>query len=117
MTSTLFSPIESAMPAAAELTELVRGQDQALVGRMAPLVRRQSVSLDLSSVQRIDAAGMAALVTLYCDACQAGHRFTVFNASRRVAQMLTLVGLDRILASHNAVQNSQFGPQVEQTAA
>ena len=79
------------------LTELVKGQDQDLLDRMAPLVRRQSVSLDLASVERIDAAGIAVLIMLYRSAQETGHCFSVSNTSRHVAEMLSLVGLDRIL--------------------
>jgi ABC-type transporter Mla MlaB component len=50
---------------ACELTELVRGSDRRLVDEMAPLVRREDVALDLRSVERIDAAGIAALISLY----------------------------------------------------
>ncbi|HEY1159730.1 MAG TPA: STAS domain-containing protein [Terracidiphilus sp.] len=103
---------ESAQP-----TELVRGHDLHLLDRVMPLVSSQSVSLDLASVERIDAAGIAALVTLYAAACQAGHNFTVSNASPRVAQILALVGLDRYLLSHNVAQTSHCGPRLCQTAA
>lgn len=47
------------------LSEIVRGSEGCLVMEMEPLVRRQDVSLDLSPVERIDAAGIAALITLY----------------------------------------------------
>jgi anti-anti-sigma factor len=84
---------------------------------MGPLVVRQSIALDLSTVERIDAAGIAALVTLYATACQAGHSFTVSNASPRVVRILALVGLDRILLSQNAVQSSHSGPELQRSAA
>ena len=93
-------------------TELVRGHDLRL-----PLVERQSVSLDLASVERIDAAGITALVTLYASACQAGHSFTVSNASPRVAHILALVGLDRYLLSHNAAHYPHCGPRLQPSAA
>jgi anti-anti-sigma factor len=100
-----------------ELTEFVRGHEQALLEQMGPLVCRQSIALDLTPVERIDAAGIAVLVTLYANACQAGHTFTVSNASPRVMRILALVGLDRILVSQNAVQSSQSGPRLERSAA
>jgi anti-anti-sigma factor len=84
---------------------------------MGPLVSRQSIALDLTPVERIDAAGIAALVTLYTNACQAGHSFTVSNAQPHVARILALVGLDRILMSQNAVQSSQSGPRLQRSAA
>ena len=108
---------ELAQETTIEITELVRGYDQVLLNRVEPLVHRQSVELDLTAVERIDAAGIAALVTLYATACQAGHTFTISNVSSRVLRILTLVGLDRILMSQNAVQDSQSGPLLECTAA
>jgi anti-anti-sigma factor len=100
-----------------ELTELVRGHEQALLQQMGPEVARQSIELDLTPVERIDAAGIAALVTLYANACQAGHTFTVSNAQPRVARILALVGLDRILTSQNAVQSSHSGACLQRSAA
>ena len=120
MTITMCEPTDALVIAADESThaaELVRGHDQRLLDRVLPLVNRQSVSLDLASVERIDAAGIAALVTLYSTACQAGHSFTVSNASPRVAHILALVGLDRYLLSRNAAQNLHCGPSLCQTAA
>jgi anti-anti-sigma factor len=102
---------------ASELTELVRGNEQRLLERVAPLVRLQCVSLDLGSVERIDAAGIAALISLYGSACDAGHRFTVSNATPRVVQILALVGLDRILLSHNTRHTAHCGPRLVQSAA
>lgn len=120
MTATLCDPqAADSMDAVelADLTELVRGQDQRLLDRVAPLVRRQSLSLDLSPVQRIDAAGISALVSLYSSAREFGHRFTVFNASSRVQEILALVGLDRILLSQYAVFRPHSGPRLHRTAA
>ncbi len=98
-------------------TELVRGQDTRLIDEYAPLVRRQSVTLDLHSVTRIDAAGIAALVSLYRCALEAGNRFTVSNATPRVAEILALVGLDRILLSEDADQPPILEHCLEQPAA
>jgi anti-anti-sigma factor len=100
-----------------ELNELVRGQDVRLLERVGPLVLDQNVTLDLASVERIDAAGITALLTLYRNARQSGHSFNVTNASVHVAQILTIVGLDRFLLSHNAIQNSQYGPRMRRPAA
>jgi len=100
-----------------EQTELVRGQERRLLEQMMPLVRSQSVTLDLSLVERIDAAGIAALISLYCGARETGHNFTICNASPRVAEILALVGLDRILLSQNAVKIPHSGPRCELTAA
>jgi anti-anti-sigma factor len=90
-----------------ELHELVRGQEQDFVQRLTPLVSRQSVTLDLTHIERIDAAGIAALISLYWCADTAGNRFTVVNASAHVAEILALVGLDRILLSRNAAPRPQ----------
>ena len=98
-------------------TELVRGHDQWLLQRIMPLVHHQSLVLDLSPIERIDAAGIAALITVYATACQEGHNFTVCNPSRHVAKILALVGLDRILMSQNAVRTPHSGPDFCRSAA
>ena len=103
--SAILSPTEGTMRSAADdkLHELVRGQEQELLERLTPLVRRQSVTLDLAYVERIDAAGIAALISLYGSAHNAGHEFTIVHACTRVAEILALVGLDRILIAPDAV--------------
>jgi anti-anti-sigma factor len=83
-------------------TEFVRGQEQKFLAQLQPLVRTQSVVLDLGRVTRIDAAGLAALITLYCDACKAGHSFRIANPSHHVAELLALVRLDRLLVAGGA---------------
>lgn len=80
-----------------DLDELVRGREITFVERMMPLVRSENVTLDLVHVERIDAAGIAALVSLYSAAHDAGCDFTVSHANHHVAEILSLVGLDRIL--------------------
>jgi anti-anti-sigma factor len=104
-----------------ELTELVRGQDQRLLDQVEPLVRQHSLVLDLHSVERIDAAGITALISLYRSACDAGHLFAIKNASARVAEILALVGLDRILLSQDLSQNTtpcaHLGVALHQSAA
>jgi anti-anti-sigma factor len=82
--------------------DLVKGQERKFVEELQPLVRTQSVRLDLSSVERIDAAGLATLVSLYCDACKTGHEFRVVNPSRNVARILAIVGLDRVLITRES---------------
>jgi ABC-type transporter Mla MlaB component len=99
------------------LTELVKGRELDALAQIAELARRQSIEINLASVQRIDAAGIAALVTLHSIARDAGHRFTVCHASARVVEVLSLVGLDQMLLSQNAVCNSHSGGQMERTAA
>ena len=100
-----------------DLRELVRGQERELVERLTPIATKQNVTLDLSHVERIDAAGIAALISLYGSAHNAGNAFHVVNASRHVAEILTIVGLDRILASHNAVVARQSEPCLARSAA
>jgi anti-anti-sigma factor len=95
------------------LTELVRGHDQDLFARLAPLVRRQSMVLDLEMVERIDAAGIAALISLYRCASDAGHRFCISNLSTHVAEVLAVVGLDRILLSQPSSQNAESIPNAD----
>ncbi|HZB87852.1 MAG TPA: STAS domain-containing protein [Terracidiphilus sp.] len=99
MNSTLINPATMLLIEPAELHELVRGQEQVLVERLKPVVERQSTTLDLARVERIDAAGIAALIALYRCAQRAGHQFNVANATHHVAEILAIVGLDRILLS------------------
>ncbi|HEX4758793.1 MAG TPA: STAS domain-containing protein [Terracidiphilus sp.] len=102
---------------ACELTELVRGSDRRLVEEMAPVVSREDLALDLRMVERIDAAGIAALISLYRLAEESGHGFSVFNVAPRVHELLALVGLDRVLVSHNAKTDSNTGSELAQNAA
>jgi anti-anti-sigma factor len=101
----------------AGVDELVRGRVAGLLERVGPLVTEQSVTLDLTGVERIDAAGIAALVVLYQNARGAGHRFGVTNVPVRIEQILAVVGLERYLVSHNAVQDSHCGQRVQRPAA
>ncbi len=103
--------------AESEFTELVRGNERLLLERMLPLVERRCVALDLHTVKRIDAAGLAALIRLYCAAREAGHTFAVSNPSPRVGEILSLVGLDRILESQNTDKLPYFSTRFEETAA
>ena len=98
-------------------TELVRGDEQRLIQRVAPLLRDKSVALDLRKVDRIDAAGISALISLYSSARIAGHEFTLCNVPSRVEEILSLVGLEAFLVSHNAVHGSHCGPCYERSAA
>jgi anti-anti-sigma factor len=112
MTGTISIPMDTAIfPAIeqTELTELVKGNEQNLLARLSPMVRRQSVTLDLDRVERIDAAGISALLSLYASARAAGHLFTVTNPTPHVAEILALVGLRRVLLYRNAVTKSYSG--------
>jgi len=95
------------------IRELIRGREHKILEELQPLVESRSVRLDLSSIERIDAAGLAALVSLYCAASKAGHEFTVVNPPRHVARILAIVGLDRILVSNDSGETLPPGPWPE----
>lgn len=99
------------------LHSLVRGAEAELLDQMMPLVRRQSVWLDLSRVERIDAAGIAALISLYRAACEAGVCFGVTNPTPHVREILRLVGLDRFLMHENSGKDGCPEPEMAQSAA
>src|SRR5579871_1789796 len=99
------------------MTEIVRGSEAYLVDEMTPLVRRQDVSLDMSPVERIDAAGIAALISLYRLAEESGHRFKVMNVAPRVYELLKLVGLENVLVSHIANAATETCCRMKRTAA
>lgn len=99
------------------LTELVLGHERDLVARVAPLARRRSMALDLAGIERVDAAGIAALIELYAIGIQAGHAFRVFNPEPHVARVIAVCGLDRILVSENATQGTSSGRCIELSAA
>jgi len=117
MTGILGNERSTAYISAADWCELVRGEEQKLVDWLAPVVREQNVVLDLGHVNRIDAAGIAALIRVYGLAHDAGHEFSVLHATRRVAEILALVGLDGILLSHNADPNPHSEACLERSAA
>jgi anti-anti-sigma factor len=87
--------------------ELVRGAEDRIIDKLTPRVKQESVALDLSRVERIDAAGIAALITLYCTAIEAGHEFYVVSPSTRVLDMLRLVGLESILVPNDGVPTGE----------
>jgi anti-anti-sigma factor len=112
----VFQPNTSAI-VPCESAELVKGQEHQLVARLESVVRSQSIVLDLGAVERIDAAGLAALITLYSDACKAGHSFTIARPSRHVLEILQLVGLDRILVAQPESEPCLAGLRLQETAA
>jgi anti-anti-sigma factor len=117
MTTALCQPEEALIVAPAEMTELVRGEEECLLHRVAPLLRERDVVLNLNRIERIDAAGIAALISLYSTARTYGHAFSVKCLSPRVSEMLSLVHLNDVLVSHNAVLASQCEPAYERPAA
>lgn len=100
-----------------ESAEWVRGNDAELLASLSPLVRRQSVLLDFSQVVRIDAAGLAALIALYREADNAGHNFAITNPASHVRDILTVVGLDRILLAEASKFRPALQPSLVRTAA
>lgn len=101
----------------AGMDELVRGTDHLLVAKLAPVVRAQDVALDLTPVHRIDAAGIAALISLYHCARESGHGFSVCNVDERIDGILRLVGLEHILVAHDDCPAPTPGACLEQSAA
>jgi len=97
------SPLDSTTQTVSGVRQLVRGREHEILEELQPLVERRSVRLDLGSIERIDAAGLAALVSLYCAARRAGHDFVVVNPPRHVARVLNIVGLDRVLVPNDSV--------------
>jgi len=100
-----------------EITELVRDNDRSILERFLPLVREKNVALDLGAVTRIDAAGLATLIRLYCAAREAGRCFIVANPSSHVAEILRLVGLDRVLESGEPADAPFLDARLAVTAA
>jgi anti-anti-sigma factor len=105
------SPLNSTTQIVGGVRELVRGKEQEILEELRLLVLSRSVCLDLSLVERIDAAGLAALVSLYCAAAKARHDFSVINPRSHVARILAIVGLDRILVSTDTVGTPLPAPQ------
>ena len=97
MNTILNRPEELLIPVPEGFCELVRGTDQRLVTLLAPIVREKNVVLDMERVRRIDAAGIAALISVYGSARKAGNNFRICNLNSHVAEILGLVGLDRTL--------------------
>jgi anti-anti-sigma factor len=118
MTRNYQSVVESKIAFPGNLHELVRGQEQRLLKDLEPVVRNNSITLDMRQIERIDAAGISSLISLYGAAHAAGHEFAIVNASPRVAEILQIVGLDRILiSSSKVVPCPQGDPCFEMPAA
>jgi anti-anti-sigma factor len=111
MTRNYQSVVEAPVAVPGNLHELVRGQEQRLLRELEPVVRHQSITLDMRQIERIDAAGISLLISLYGAAHSAGNEFAIVNASARVAEILEIVGLDRILISHEGAVDIVPCPQ------
>jgi anti-anti-sigma factor len=97
--------------------ELVRGTEAQVVELLLPRVKQESLALNLAAVERIDAAGIAALITLYCSAVEAGQDFSVINPSAHVLELLCLVGLEPILVATSRQEGAAPRKCYERTAA
>jgi anti-anti-sigma factor len=118
MTRNYQSVVDSQIAFPGNLHELVRGQEQRLLRELEPVVCNNSITLDMRQIERIDAAGISSLISLYGAAHASGHEFAIVNASARVAEILQIVGLDRILiSSSQAVPCPQGDPCFEMPAA
>ena len=109
--------LEASRNVVVKITELVRGQEEQFLEELAPTVVREDVALEFASVERIDAAGLAALITLYTDACKAGRKLTVSRPSRHVREILELVGLVRILIAGSEAGCAFGNMQLQSSAA
>lgn len=107
MTRNYQNVMDTTVAVPGNLHELVRGQELQLLKALEPAVRNHSVTLDMRQIERIDAAGISSLISLYGAAHAAGHEFAIVNASHRVAEILQIVGLDRILISPEAGSTPQ----------
>jgi len=87
--------------------ELVRGSEDQIVNDLKQRVAAESVALNLAAVERIDAAGIAALITLYCTAVEAGTDFSVVSPSAHVLELLRIVGLESILVADARPRGSE----------
>ena len=114
MNNPQFSPTKYVFSGA---SELVRGQEQKLLDELNPLVRKQSVYLDLSSIERIDAAGLAALITLYCDACKAGHSFKFFVRAAMYGRSSRSSAWTESFCPNARTNIPLFNAQLQETAA
>jgi anti-anti-sigma factor len=117
MNTTMTRTNEIILSTPSEFIELVRGNEDRLVALMAPVVREQGAVLDMAQVRRIDAAGIAALISIYGCARDAGHTFRVCNVTPHVAEILKLVGLDHILVTREEVWARHPEPCLECPAA
>ena len=96
--------------------ELVRGSEETFLHELLPRVKQESVALDLSAVDRIDAAGIAALITLYCTSIESGTTFSIVEPSHRVLELLHVVGLDSILI-HGSGSATEHNTCLDKSAA
>jgi anti-anti-sigma factor len=78
-------------------SKLIRGEEDRLLVLALPMLEECGLTLDMSKVREMDAAGIGTLVFLWQCAERADKPFALVNPSRRVMQLLALVHLDDIL--------------------
>ena len=108
MRKALFAAQDAIIIETCEAAEWVRGTESALLDRFGSLVSGQSVVLDFSAVERIDAGGLAVLVSLYRTSRDSGYRFAITNPAARIGEILAVVGLDRVLMVEANEARSDF---------
>ncbi|MDI6711270.1 MAG: STAS domain-containing protein [Bacillota bacterium] len=69
---------------------------------VAGKVREHTLEVDLSGVSFVDSTGMKSLLDIYNDRRQKGGRMLVLRPQPDVAEVMQLVGLDRLLAQNTA---------------
>jgi anti-anti-sigma factor len=75
---------------------LIRGHEQSFLAIAMPALEKGDLTLDMSQVQQLDAAGLGMLVVLHHCAAQAGNHLRLLNPAPRVAQLLSLTKLDSV---------------------
>ena len=79
---------------------LIRGCEASFLAELESRAVDSDLELDLGQVERIDAAGIGALLHLRALADQAGRRLSISSASRRATEVIRLVGLESVFMSH-----------------
>jgi len=110
MTVTPFCEPALASSRIAVTCDLVHGAEDRFIASLLPCVERRSLTLDLSAVERMDAAGISALISLYCSAVRAGTQFSVSSPNAHVLEMLRLVGLEQILLANGSRKADSLSP-------
>lgn len=86
---------------------LVRGKEHTMVNAALGAVESgQTVHLDMSSVEAIDAAGIGALLMLRHCAERAHGTFEIVSPSARVLDLLRLTQLESVLLAPDLRRNS-----------
>lgn len=78
-------------------SDLVRGKEQQLLSVALPLIEQNDLTIDMSRVHSLDAAGIGTLVYLLQCAERNENQLLLVNASPRVHELLSIVHLDSLL--------------------